>query len=356
MSERAYAVGFLAIESVGSGRIRHLRERCGSLAAAWQAPPSQLSEIPGIGPDVAQAIAAQRPEIDPLAELERVERAGVALVCCWEEAYPPHLAELHDPPAVLFVRGVLPNFDQAVAIVGTRKCSPYGVRMARALARDLARSGVVVVSGLALGIDTAAHQGALEGGQTVAVLGGALDRLSPPSNADLAGRIAQQGAVVSEYPLGTEPAPGQFPARNRIVAGLCQAVIVVEARERSGALITADMALDQNREVMAVPGLADSPLSAGPHRLIQQGAKLVTCAADVLDELGWGRLELPAAPAVALEGDEAQVFAVLDASPAPVDRIGARSGLAPATVNVVLLTLELKGLVVQLPGRLYARR
>lgn len=358
MNERSYAAGFLGVEGVGSIRLRRLRERFGTLEEAWQAPAVALSQVHGIGADIAQAIVAQRPEIDPEHELDRLEGAGVAFVCHWEALYPEHLREIADPPAVLFVRGRMPAFERAVAVVGTRASTVYGNRMARAIARDLAEAGVVVVSGLARGIDTIAHQGAMERGRTVAVLGSSLDRVYPTQNARLADQIAEAGAVLSEYPLGTEPAPGQFPARNRIVSGLCQAVIVVEAKERSGALITADMALDQNREVMAVPGPADSAHSRGPHRLIQQGARLVTSASDVLEELGWkgppARKSTPSMPALA--GDEARVYEAIDVEPTPLERIARKSGLSPQVINSILLMLELRALVMQLPGRLYVRR
>ncbi|MNX46523.1 hypothetical protein D3C86_770630 [compost metagenome] len=357
MSERAYAVAFLNIEGVGSTRLRRMRDRFGSLEAAWHASPRELAQVQGIGPEIAQAIAAQRPELLPEAELAAVSRAGFDLVGYWESAYPAALREIHDPPGVLFVKGDLPDLSRAVAIVGTRRCTRYGARMAEALARDLAASGVVVISGLAFGVDAAAHQGALAAGKTVAVLGSALDRLYPAGHQALAERIAERGALLSEYPLGTEPAAGQFPARNRIVAGLCQAVVLVEAKERSGALITVEMALDQNREVMAVPGPADAPCSLGPHRLIQQGARLVMSASDVLEELGWKAPKPPAreAPRPALADDEALVLAAIEGEPTSLERIAAKSGLPPAQINSVLLVLELKALVQQLPGRLYVR-
>lgn len=356
MNERSYAAGFLSIEGVGSIRLRRLRERFGSLAEAWRAPAAELGQVHGIGAEIAQAIVAQRPEVDPDHELDRLRQAGVLLVCHWEDGYPAPLREIADPPAVLFVRGRLPSFERAVAIVGTRASTVYGNRIARAIARDLAEAGVVVVSGLARGIDTVAHQGALEAGRTVAVLGSSLDKVYPLQNVPLADQIADSGAVISEYPLGTEPAPGQFPARNRIVSGLCQAVVVVEAKERSGALITADMALDQNREVMAVPGPADSRHSRGPHRLIQQGARLVVSAADILEELGWCQAHAKPAAAPALAADEGRVYEAIEGEPTTLDHIAQKSGLSPQVINSILLVLELRALVTQLPGRLYVRR
>lgn len=355
MEDQAYLAAFRTMDGLGAVRLRRLREHFGSLAQAWRASSAELGAVAGIGPELAQAIAAQRPERDPERELARLTTAGLQLIAWWDPAYPRLLGEINDAPAALYVRGQLARVERAVAVVGTRRCSPYGARLARELSRDLAAAGVWVISGLAVGIDTAAHQGALEAGRTAAVLGSGLDRIYPAANRELAARIALQGAVLSEYPLGTEPAPGQFPARNRIVAGLCQAILVVEAGERSGALITSELGLEHNREVMAVPGPADSPRSKGPHRLIQQGARLVLEAADVLDELGWSS---PPAPRAALElmPLEAAVFEAIDSEPLLPEGISSRCGLPPATVNSVLLTLELKALIVQLPGRRYVRR
>lgn len=355
MSERAFALAFLAIEGIGSTRLRRLHAHFESLEQAWHAAPQELATLAGLGHDLAQAIAAQRPTIDPEAELRRLESSDTRIIPWWDPEFPPLLKEIHDPPAVLFWRGSWPAMERAVAIVGTRGCSGYGGRMARMIARDLSRQGVLIVSGLAAGIDAAAHQGALEAGETLAVMATGLDHIYPASNIPLARQILTHGALISEYPLGTEPTPGQFPARNRIISGLCLATIVVEARERSGSLITADQALEQNREVMAVPGPIDSPNSAGCHRLIQQGAKLITCAQDVLEELGWEGSRIPSPPPD-LSPDEANVLAAVETQPTPLDRIAQKSGLPPQIVNSVLLTLELKALINQFPGRRYARR
>jgi DNA processing protein len=261
-------------------------------------------------------------------------------------AYPSLLRELHDPPDVLHFRGA-GDFEilagPAVAVVGARSCSAYGAQVARGLTRDLAAAGVVVVSGLARGIDGEAHRGALEGGVTVAVLGCGIDRDYPRSNADLARRIAQRGLVVSEYGPGVEPAPWRFPARNRIVAGLCQATVVVEARERSGALITADFALELGRDVFAVPGEITSALSAGTNDLLRQGAAPLLSSDDVLESLGLERPPPPAPPPVSAAA--AAVLAAARDGPRGADELARVSRLGSAEVAAALVELELAGLL-----------
>jgi DNA processing protein len=259
-------------------------------------------------------------------------------------AYPPLLAQLHDPPEKLYVRGRAEVLaEPAVAIVGARSCSAYGSHVARSLARELAGAGLAIVSGLARGIDGEAHRGALEaGGTTVAVLGCGIDRDYPRSHAGLAERIRAGGAVVSEYPPGTEPAPWRFPARNRIIAGLCLATVVVEARERSGALITADFALELGRDVFAVPGEITAALSAGTNDLLRQGAAPLLSAEDVLSALGLEQPELPPPP---VSGPAASVLGLLSDSACDFDRLVRLSGRSSAEVAAALVELELAGLV-----------
>jgi DNA processing protein len=266
--------------------------------------------------------------------------------------YPPLLAELHDPPARLYLRGgpaeILAR--PSVAIVGARSCSPYGAQVARELARELAGAGVVVVSGLARGVDGEAHRGALAaGGLTVAVLGCGIDRDYPRAHADLARRVSENGLVVSEYPPGIEPSPWRFPARNRIVAGLAGATVVVEARRRSGALITADFALELGRDVFAVPGEITSGLSEGTNDLIRQGAIPLLAAADVFEAMGI-EPEPPGPPAsVSPEADA--VWGVLQDGALTLDEISRTTGVGAAEVAVALTELELAGLVAQADGR-----
>jgi DNA processing protein len=268
-----------------------------------------------------------------------------------EPGYPPLLRELHDPPPGLFLRGcgeVELLHRRAVAIVGARACSSYGSQVARLLARELSRAGAVVVSGLARGVDGEAHRGALEAdGTTVAVLGCGVDRDYPAAHGQLARRICERGLVVSEYAPGVEPAPWRFPARNRVIAGLAAATVVVEARERSGALITADFALESGREVFAVPGEITSALSAGTNALLRLGATPLTAAADVLESLG---LEPSQPAAVEVGADAAQVLEVLEVGAAGADELVRRTGLGAATVATALAELELAGAVAEAEG------
>ena len=267
-----------------------------------------------------------------------------------EPSYPPLRSELHDPPATLFVRGdadALP--EAAVAVVGARSCSAYGAQVARTLARELASAGLVVVSGLARGVDGEAHRGALDGGgRTVAVLGCGIDRDYPRSHAELARRIVASGAVVSEYPPGVEPAPWRFPARNRIIAGLSLATVVVEARERSGALITADFALELGRDVFAVPGEITSGLSAGTNDLLRQGAAPLTSVRDVLESLGVE--PEPAARASTVSDAALAVLSLLGDGASGADELTRSSGLLSAEVAAALVELELGGLAAQADG------
>jgi DNA processing protein len=265
--------------------------------------------------------------------------------------YPPLLRELHDPPPGLFVRGAGATEllrQPTVAVVGARACSSYGSQVARLLARELAAAGLVVISGLARGVDGEAHRGALEaGGMTVAVLGCGIDRDYPAAHAQLAARICERGLVISEYAPGVEPAPWRFPARNRVIAGLAAATVVVEARERSGALITADFALEAGREVFAVPGEITSALSSGTNELVRLGATPLTAASDVLEALG---VEAPEAPARELEGNAARVLDVLAGAAACVDDLVRGTGLDAAAVATALAELELAGAVREAEG------
>ncbi|HLM93576.1 MAG TPA: DNA-processing protein DprA [Gaiellaceae bacterium] len=275
---------------------------------------------------------------------------AIRTVARHEPGYPPLLSELHDPPATLFVRGdadALP--EAAVAVVGARSCSAYGAQVARTLARELASAGLVVVSGLARGVDGEAHRGALDGGgRTVAVLGCGIDRDYPRSHAELARRIIASGAVVSEYPPGVEPAPWRFPARNRIIAGLSLATVVVEARERSGALITADFALELGRDVFGVPGEITSGLSAGTNDLLRQGAAPLTSVRDVLESLGVE--PEPAARASTVSDAALAVLGVLGDGASGADELTRSSGLSSAEVAAALVELELGGLAAQADG------
>jgi DNA processing protein len=288
---------------------------------------------------------------DEVAYRHGLARCGFRWVPRSGSAFPSRLRSIHDPPTGVFVRGEAPLClleRPSVAIVGARACSSYGSAVATTLARELAAVGVLVISGLARGVDAAAHRGALEAGSTVAVLGCGIDRDYPRAHAALAVEIAATGLLLSEYPPEVEPAPWRFPARNRIVAGLALATVVVEARERSGALITADLALDEGREVLAVPGEITSQLSSGTNALLRLGATPVTCAADVLGAIGIQPPPPPEAPA--LSGPAARVRAVVADAPAAADELIRRTGLAAGELAAALAELELLGLVAQADG------
>lgn len=364
--ERVYALAVMSVAGIGARRANRLLDRFGTLEGAWHAPLGELRRQLNLDQQALEALEAARRSPETLAraqqELAAAEARGIAVYMRDAPDYPPLLREIADPPLALFVQGRLPLDAPMVAMVGTRRATAYGLRTARRLAEELAACGITVVSGLALGIDAAAHAGALDAGRTVAVLGSGLDHLGPASNRPLARRILEAGGgLVSEYRPGTPPAAGQFPARNRIVSGMARAVVVVEAPERSGALITADLALEQGREVMAVPGAIDQPQSAGALELLSQGAKLVTGVEDILSELpGFdlsprtqrGTEGLP----VSLPPEEARILAALESEPLHVDRIVAKTGLPTAVVTALLLVLELKAFIVQLPGNSYIRR
>lgn len=281
----------------------------------------------------------------------RLAERGYGWVGRSDASFPPLLAAIHDPPPGLFLRGAGGAEllgERSVALVGARSCSPYGTAVARALGRELASAGLVVVSGLARGVDGEAHRGALEaGGRTVAVLGCGIDRDYPAAHRELAARIAATGLVVSEYPPGVAPAPWRFPARNRIVAGLCEATIVVEARERSGALITADLALEEGREVFAVPGEITSRLSDGSNALLKLGAIPLTRAADVLEHLG---IEPPEPPRPELSAHASAVLGALRDGAASADELVRGAALEPGDVAAALVELELAGLVCEEAG------
>ncbi len=320
---------------------------------------------------VAGADVANRLLADPDAQaLEAARRwcaePGNHILTLADPGYPQTLLDIADPPTLLYVKGDPDVFVRpALAIVGARSATPQGAALAEAFARSLAGSGLTIVSGLALGIDAAAHRGALadQGGTTVAVIGTGADRVYPARNRALAHEIAQRGAIVSEYPLGTPPLPHNFPRRNRLIAGLARGVLVVEAAVGSGSLITARLATEGGREVFAIPGSIHSPLSRGCHRLIRDGAKLVETAEDVLEELRWGATispDAPHRPAATVtrplpEGESARVLDAIGFDPVDIDTLAVRSGLTLAALYAILLPLELDGHIGRLPGGRFQR-
>lgn len=346
--ELAYWLGFQLTPRVGAARIARLAEVFGSVERAWHAGATELRDA-GMSRDAIESILAQRAKIDLPRELERLARHDVDAYTLDDPDYPRMLRHIPSPPPVLYVRGaLLPCDDLAVGIVGTRRATAYGTDMTARFARDLAAAGVTIVSGLALGIDTVAHRVALEqDGRTIAVFGCGLDTIYPPRNRTLAERIVDNGALVSEYPLGTRPDARNFPVRNRIISGLSRGVLVVEAPLKSGALITTMFAGEQGRDVWAVPGSALSAASAGCHALIRDGATLVTSADDILTELNVERARDHEQTRLLLPdtAGERLLLMLIGAEPRHVDELAHESGLPIHEASGTLLAMELKGLV-----------
>lgn len=346
--ELRYWLGFHLIPRVGGARIGRLVEHFGSVASAWDAGERELRAA-GLPADAVASILSERPKIDIDAELERLARHGVRPLTLDDDEYPRLLRHIPSPPPILYVRGeMLPTDELAIGIVGTRRATSYGADMAARIAADLAHAGVTVVSGLALGIDTVAHRSTLDaGGRTIAVFGCGLDTIYPPRNRNLAERIVENGAVVSEYPLGTRPDARNFPVRNRIISGLSRGVAVIEAPLRSGALITTMFAGEQGRDVFAVPGSALSSASAGCHALIRDGATLVTSGDHILEYLDVAAVEAHTQSRIALPETDAERILILlvGAEPRHIDELAHDSGLPIHEASGTLLAMELKGLI-----------
>jgi len=363
-------------DGIGPVSFAKLIKRFGSADRIMGASVSELSKVDGIGERTAERIASTRNKFDAGRELRRAEKLGVWLLTSEDERFPPVLRRIYDPPPVLYVQGELVREDNlAMAIVGSRRCSYYGREQSSRFAHVLASSGFTICSGMASGIDTAAHLGALAAeGRTIAVMGCGLANTFPPENIKLREQISECGACISELPLDFEPQSKNFPPRNRIIAGLALGTIVIEAALRSGALITARAAVEYNREVMAVPGKIDSPLSAGTHKLLKEGARLIDCVEDVMDAMGYigERLESHVSEAAAkatervemplfdtaelkLSGDERAIHDNLDKEPRHLEEIIVATGLQPGSVSAGVISLRLKGLIKQLPGSMFVK-
>lgn len=367
MDGREAWVALNMIEHLGPVRARQLIEHFHEPTAILRASRQQLLQARGIGEETADAIAAWEKTIDLNSELKRIADYGIQVLTQSDEDYPELLRQIYDPPIVLYVKGRLAAGDKnSVAVVGSRMTTHYGIEAARKLSYQLGYLGVTVVSGGARGIDTAAHQGALSAkGRTVCVLGTGINIVFPPENQELFERIAANGAVLTQYPFNRNADKQSFAIRNRIVAGMTLGTVVVEANLTSGALITANFAVEYGRQVFAVPGRIDSPRSKGCHELIKKGAKLCEGVEDILGEFeylfpGPQRSGLssdpPSLPAIELSGNERTVFDVLaPAKESSMDEVIRGSGLPSSTVAVALLSLEMKRLVKQLPGKLFVR-
>ncbi len=362
MTEHDAYIALNMMDRVGPVGVRALISVLGSAAAIFKASAEELQQADGIGPQLASLIVRRRDELDIEAEKHHAEETGTRLITPLDDEYPAALKTIHDPPLSLYIRGQLKSADrQGIAVVGTRHPTHYGMDCARKLSYQLGKTGVCVLSGLALGVDTAAHEGALRaGGRTLAVMGSGFDHPYPAENERLAERIAQHGAVLTEFPFSRKPDKTTFPMRNRIVSGMSMGVLVIEAGFRSGAMITANQAISQGRSVFAVPGRIDSYASAGPNALIKDGAVLVSEVRDILEHFemlfpqssqseGAQEISLPLRPD--LNADETKVTGLLAGGEMAVDVLIRETGIRPAVMASLLIGLELKKVIQMLPGR-----
>jgi DNA processing protein len=358
--EWIYWIGLRDIRGIGNLLYHKLLRHFGSPFDVFQASESELIRVEGIGCKIASAIVGYPFPDSVWNDLELVKKYGCTIVTFTDGDYPPLLREIYDPPPFLYVYGKLWPSSQNVAIVGSRHATQYGLDTTRRLSRQLAARGVTVISGMARGIDSAAHAGALScNGNTIAVLGCGLGTVYPYENKKLFHKIGQQGAVVSEFPFLTKPEPAFFPIRNRIISGMSLGTVVVEAAQKSGSLITASLAAEQGRDVFAVPGSVNSAKSAGTHGLIKQGAKLIENVGDILEELRLESLTPCERPEKATLGGispaEKKVLDKLESTPTHIDRLIRKLCMPPSSVSSLLLHLEIKGLVMQGPGKMFAK-
>ena len=360
MNEREAYIALNMMQNVGPVRVRNLIESLGSVQEVFSVDRAVLCQVPKIGPSVADKILAQRDQLDFAGEERKAEKLGARIVTQTDDDYPAVLRTIHDPPLALYVKGTLVEEDkQSLCVIGSRRASHYGIQTSDRLSFQLAKCGFTIISGLARGIDGAAHEGALKaGGRTIAVLGSALDCLYPAEHEELAEKIAKSGAVISEFPLGTAPGRTTFPMRNRIVSGMTMGSVVVEAARGSGAMITVEEAISQGRLIFAVPGRIDSPGSSGCHKLIKDGAKLVETAEDIIEEFEYISqqndsevVEQTLFPLISLSDAEQAVVDALQGAGMSIDELCREIAQGPAQVNGMLIGLEMKKVIRMLPGR-----
>ncbi len=365
VDSKAFYVLLSMVDGLGPRRLAALTRFMGTAEKVWYGSEMVLRSVPGIPQKVISSLLEKRRELKPETVIQKLADRGIDLVAIEEPEYPQALKSIYDPPGILYVKGKRDILNKSMfAIVGARRATHYGLAAARSIAGELSQAGLGIVSGMARGIDTAAHRGALDaGGTTVAVLGCGVDVVYPRENRNIMEEISERGVVISEFPPGTAPVAGNFPQRNRLISGLSCGVLVIEAAEKSGSLITVDFALEQGREVFAVPGQVTNRLNRGCHQLIRQGACLVENAGDILEELGLKTKDgIPSGPDFFGGGDnnnltaaEKRVYNIISDDPVSSETIICETGLRPSEVMSVLLTMELKGLVRQLPGQRYVR-
>jgi len=358
MDDKLYWIGFTLVKGIGAVRFQRLLERFGSGESAWHAAPVDLAGA-GLSRKMIERLVALRQKVDLPQLWDQIHAKDIKVLTWLDEAYPQRLKEIEQPPPVLYLRGDLsPEDTWSVAIVGTRRVTPYGRQVTEEIASFLAANGVTVVSGLARGVDAIAHSAALKaGGRTLAVLGSGVDKIYPPENRGMADQIREHGAILSDYAPGTPPESSNFPPRNRIISGLSMAVIVVEAGETSGALITAEFAAEQGREVFAVPGNILAPQSKGTNKLIQRGAHPFLGVNDIMEALNLTRVGQQKAARKVLPSDEveAKLLEAVGEEPLHVDEIRNKTGLPVEKVSAGLVMMELKGMVRQVGNMHYVR-
>lgn len=353
-----YWFALRSVPLVGNVTYRRLIEHFGSPAKVLSASFAELSALKGVNAAAALSITGHDGRSAAELETAALAKSGAKLVTLLDDEYPALLKEISDPPPYLYLKGKLPDSKTVIAVVGSRRASDYGLSVTTRLSRELAEQGVTIVSGLAMGVDAAAHRGALQvAGATVGVLGCGIDLVYPAENRQLYRQMEEKGAIVSEFPPGTQPDASNFPRRNRIISGMSRGVLVVEAAERSGSLITARFALEQGREVFAVPGNINFRASRGTNSLIKQGAKLVETVADIMGELPPESVNLPQwaqNQGFSLSSDEEKICGLLAEKPLHIDELTVRSGLTVSAVSVMLLRLELQGALMQIPGKMFS--
>ena len=356
MEDKKYWIGFNLIKGIGTVRMQNLVAYFGDLESAWNADAQELAQS-GLGTKLVEKVVSARKDINLNQVWAKIEAQGIKIVTWADEEYPNRLREIDQPPPILYIRGEYLQDDLfAVAIVGTRKVTGYGRQVTEEIASFLASNGITVISGLARGVDAIAHQTALKvGGRTIAILGSGVDKIYPPEHRGLAEEMMKRGAIISDYAVGTPPDASNFPPRNRIISGLSLAVVVIEAAETSGALITAEFAAEQGREIFAVPGSILAPQSKGTNRLIQKGALPLLSPDDLMQALDLTRVgeHKSARKLIPADETEAKVLSVLSREPLHVDEIRNQAGLPIEKISATLALMELKGMVRQVGGMNY---
>lgn len=357
MNNIPYLLALHSVDGLGPIRLKAILDYFKDPKLAWEADKNKLSEI-GITNSVINLLIEKRKSLNPLKYTEGIQKSGIKCMTIFDENYPISLKQIYAPPIVLFYKGqIIAEDEKSIAIVGTRKMTNYGLIATNRFTKDLTRAGFTIVSGLARGVDSEAHKTALsEGGRTIAVLGGGLNNIFPPENKTLAEKIMDGfGAVVSEFPPDAPSLPGNFPARNRIIAGLSKAVLVTEAASDSGSLITARLAIEQGREVFAVPGPITSSLSKGPAELIRDGARIVFESKDIFDELGVSTGSTPSVPMDGLSNDEKKILEILENETLHIDEISRTLDFTAAKTSAILLKMEIVGLVRSMGSGSYCK-